>query len=145
MIRFLVASLVLVFSCSVNAKDYTWQLIGSSSDETCVFYGDYSHKLTNGHVTMWIKTVCQRSDGSGTFASFDQSEYDCDDLRSRLIANRLPPKSEGGMFDEEHGADNKVTQLDPKIFSWSYVFPNTIGEMELQRACNVFNNHKLNK
>lgn len=133
--KFNIFVLLLICSCNSyasNPTDLIYKPIGSSSDETCFYYGNVA-RTKNGHVTMWVKTICKGTTIFPSFGAFTQEEYDCNGKRSHSIANFCPLAKDGGL----DGCTGELIRFEGTLESpWLYVIPNTIGAQQLNFACN---------
>ncbi len=124
-----VFALLLTFSGSAWAG---WVEIGSSDDDSRIVYADPNTIRKNGSmVKMWslydhVNTKVEQSSGKTYFSTRKQTEYDCQDERTRILTFSLHSGKMGG---------GGAIAVDNTPFQWSSVPPGSVNEILWKFAC----------
>jgi hypothetical protein len=107
---------------------HKWTEVAKSANgETC--YIDFeSIEERDGHVYFWTLQDYVTRQSAGEMSSKSYNQVDCDSLRWKMInfLSFSEPMGEGGV----DSSDNIPSE------NWSYLSPNTAGEITLKVVCN---------
>jgi hypothetical protein len=116
----LVGLLLLTIGVSVNAQRPRWIFVATTSDEATRFYWRADTLVRSGtFVRVWEQSV--NEDGKMIVLS----QYDCERGRNRVLQVT------------SYTSDGNVDQSIDLPGRWSYVVPDSVGEILLRRACTV--------